>query len=37
MQRFVATMMASLSEEIAAKDREIVSLREHNAETRGRA
>jgi hypothetical protein len=32
MQLFVAAIMASLSEEVAAKDREIVSLREHIAE-----
>ena len=32
MQLFVAAMMANLSEEVAAKDREIASLREHVAE-----
>jgi hypothetical protein len=38
MQLFVAAMMDSLSEEVAAKDREIASLREHVTEltaTRG--
>jgi hypothetical protein len=32
MQLFVAAMMVSLSEEVAAKDREIAGLREHVAE-----
>jgi hypothetical protein len=32
MQLFVAAMMASVSEEVAAKDREIASMPAHNAE-----
>jgi hypothetical protein len=37
MQLFVAAMMVSLSEEIAAKDREIAGLREHVADREGHA
>jgi hypothetical protein len=37
MQLFVAAKMASLSEEIAAKDRGIASLREHVADREGHA
>jgi hypothetical protein len=34
LQLFVAAMIASLSEEVAAKDQEIASLREHVADRR---
>jgi hypothetical protein len=37
MQLFVAAMMASLSEEVTAKDRKIADLREHVADREGRA
>ena len=37
MQLFVAAMMASLSEEVAARDREIASLREHVSDREGHA